>query len=541
MARGTSPGAIPVFERSIVLNPEAGYSYLQLGLLLSWEKRYAEAERVLRRAVDLQDQFISGNAGLQMVGANARLGYVFYLQGRNDDAIREYERGMAFLQTSDHALKERSVMELDIKLGAAYLRRRQDGRRPDTHFDRALKTFESRVAKGADDPFTRYYVADLHALRGDADRAFDSLERVFAKQPALTAARIVRDPDLASLTNDPRFARIADGRGALSEIADRSPPPMLRCRHRRRRPGGAECGAGARAVPPVGAGLRHRPAAQLRLARDARLPDARRHAAVRVPRTVARRELAQYDTVSCASVEVTGAECQPGGQFEVTLATGEELESRKLLVATGVADNAPGHPRLRSELYGRSVFHCPYCDGWEVRDTPLAIYGRGRARVRAVARADRLEPRPRALHRRPERARRRAALATLERNGISVREDRVARLEGDDGVLRHVVFASGERLARRALFFSTGQSQQSTSPIRLGCEINDKGTVRTGRYEATHLPGLYVAGDASRAVQWVVVAAAEGAEAAFAINTALIKSDLAGLVFAEGALPLGLS
>ena len=63
--------------------------------------------------------------------------------------------------------------------------------------------------------------------------------------------------------------------------------------------------------------------------------------------------------------------------------------------------------------------------------------------------------------------------------------------------------------------------------MRLGCEFNDKGTVRTGKYETTHLPGLYVAGDASRAVQWVVVAAAEGAEAAFAINTDLIKEDLA--------------
>ena len=50
--------------------------------------------------------------------------------------------------------------------------------------------------------------------------------------------------------------------------------------------------------------------------------------------------------------------------------------------------------------------------------------------------------------------------------------------------------------------------------------------MRTGKYEATHLSGLYVAGDASRAVQWVVVAAAEGAEAAFAINTDLLKEDL---------------
>ena len=114
----------------------------------------------------------------------------------------------------------------------------------------------------------------------------------------------------------------------------------------------------------------------------------------------------------------------------------------------------------------------------------------------------------------------------LEQNGIAIREGRVARLDGADGILRHVVFDTGERLARRALFFTTGQTQQSDLAVRLGCEFNDKGTVRTGKYETTHLPGLYVAGDASRAVQWVVVAAAEGAEAAFAINTDLLKQDL---------------
>ena len=107
-----------------------------------------------------------------------------------------------------------------------------------------------------------------------------------------------------------------------------------------------------------------------------------------------------------------------------------------------------------------------------------------------------------------------------------MREDRVTRLEGTNGILERVVFDAGDSLPRRALFFTTGQTQRSQLAIGLGCEFNDKGTVRTGRYESTHLPGLYVAGDASRAVQWVVVAAAEGAEAAFAINTDLLKEDL---------------
>lgn len=239
---------------------------------------------------------------------------------------------------------------------------------------------------------------------------------------------------------------------------------------------------------------------------------------------LARAELAHYDSVRIRDEDVSAAECRPGDGFVVTLQSGETLQARKLLLATGVVDNLPDIPGFR-ELYGRSVFHCPYCDGWELCDQPLAIYGRG---VRGVGLSLELTGWSRDL-----------VLCTdgppeiepddrvqLERNGIAIREDRVIALEATGGVLARVVFENGPPLDRRALFFTTGQYQRSDLLERLGCEFNDKGTVRTGKYETTHLPGLFVAGDASRAVQWVVVAASEGAEAAFAINTDLLKEDL---------------
>jgi len=238
----------------------------------------------------------------------------------------------------------------------------------------------------------------------------------------------------------------------------------------------------------------------------------------------ARRELACYTTVELRAIEVIDATCKSDKTFDVTLADASVVRSRKLLLATGVMDNLPAIDGFR-ELYGRSVFHCPYCDGWEVRDQPLAIYGRG---ARGLGLALELTAWSTDLTLCTDGPAEIAPddLGRLARNRIAVREERVARLEGDDGILTHVVFESGERLARRALFFTTGQFQRSDLSARLGCEINDKGTVRTGKYETTHLEGLYVAGDASRAVQWVVVAAAEGAEAAFAINTDLIQADL---------------
>ncbi len=241
-------------------------------------------------------------------------------------------------------------------------------------------------------------------------------------------------------------------------------------------------------------------------------------------RAIGRRDLEQYDTVELRQVGVTAAACKSDARFEVTLADHQVVRCRKLLIATGVCDNLPEIEGMR-ELYGRSVFHCPYCDGWEVRDQPIAIYGRG---DRGLGLSLELTTWSRDLVLCTDGPSEIDAdgRARLERNGIKLREERIVVLRGRDGILERIIFETGGELLRRALFFTTGQSQRSKLAMDLGCEINEKGTVRTGKYEATHLPGLFVAGDASRAVQWVIVAAAEGAEAAFSINTDLTKEDL---------------
>jgi thioredoxin reductase len=241
-------------------------------------------------------------------------------------------------------------------------------------------------------------------------------------------------------------------------------------------------------------------------------------------RAFAREELARYPEVRIVDVEVTSARALEGG-FEVTTLDNEQFTAQKLLLATGVVDNVPDVPGLK-ELYGKSVFHCPYCDGYELRGQPLAVYGcdeRGYGlALELTGWSDDI-----ALVSDGPCGIDAAGLARLSKRRITVREEKVVRLEGRDGRLERIVFDSGDPLERRALFFTTGQTQRSHLADSLGCEFNDKGTVRTGAYETTHIHGLYVAGDASRAVQWVIVAAAEGAEAAYSINQDLIKESLA--------------
>ena len=204
LGKGMIEEGIAEHEQAIAINPESGYAYLQLANLHIIRGNYERAEQVARKAIDLQERYISGREGLQVVGAHTKLGYIFYRQGRYDDAIREYERELDFLMSSDHALRDRHLIELDQKMGAAYLRKGMKVA-AERHFKRGLKKFEERLAKGADDPFTKYYVACLYALQGDIERAIKLFEETLPHMREYNIVRAKTDPDLEALSDDPRF------------------------------------------------------------------------------------------------------------------------------------------------------------------------------------------------------------------------------------------------------------------------------------------------------------------------------------------------
>jgi thioredoxin reductase len=236
---------------------------------------------------------------------------------------------------------------------------------------------------------------------------------------------------------------------------------------------------------------------------------------------IGRRELHRYG-VECRAVGVTGA-CWTGDRFHVSLSDRREEDSRFLLLATGVVDDLPLVPGFEA-CYGRSVFHCPYCDGWEWRDRRLAAYGRGAAAVglalglktwseSVVLCADGTTPR-------------RADLARLSRNQIEVERTPIAELLHEDGALRKIRFEDGRSRPIDALFFSAGQHPQSDIAVSLGCTLTKRGTVKTGMLSDTNVPRVFVAGDASRDAQFAIVAAAEGVKAAVAINHAMQRAEL---------------
>jgi thioredoxin reductase len=230
---------------------------------------------------------------------------------------------------------------------------------------------------------------------------------------------------------------------------------------------------------------------------------------------VGREQLAAY-AVPVVDDEATGVR-RDGAAFVIETKRGGAYRTRKLLLATGMKDVLPDVPGLDA-LFGKSVFVCPYCDGWENRDRRFGVWITEDGAERALGLLTWTRDLVVFTDGRPLRASDRDRLAL---RGVEVVEDRVEALEGEGERLIAVRLAAGRRVERDALFVELGERQAAPFAVELGCALTDKGTLGAGDGERTRVPGVWVAGDASVDMQVVAVAVAEGFKAACAINTEL--------------------
>lgn len=231
-----------------------------------------------------------------------------------------------------------------------------------------------------------------------------------------------------------------------------------------------------------------------------------------------RRELASYG-IRVVKKRITGAQKTNTG-FRVTTAEGEHFESALLLLSTGLTDRLPAIPGLE-KYYGRNVFHCPYCDGYEHRDGSWVVStSSGKAAVEVCQRL-KTWTQDITLLAAYARSIGDTDVRRLRRAGIRVLWTRVEKVSGAMGRLRQLHMENGTILKCDAFFFSAPSMQQSDLARELGCTFNKQGQVRTDRLQQTAVPGLYAAGDMARDMELMVIAAAEGAKAAVAMNTVL--------------------
>lgn len=238
-------------------------------------------------------------------------------------------------------------------------------------------------------------------------------------------------------------------------------------------------------------------------------------------RRIAADQLRGYPSVELVEERAEGVS-GVDGKFEITSAQGNVYRVKKLLFATGKRD-LPLDISGLSEIYGKSAFVCPFCDGWELRNKPLVLIA---ASERAMHMAKLLtgwtdqtilcSNGPSGLNA-TERD-------ELGRHRIPVWEAPIRHIESAGGQVERVLLEDGTSISCEGVFFAPKLEAGSELPRSIGCEITEAGTVIVSDdFGRTRVPGVFSAGDAATEMHQAIRAASMGSAAAAGIHMELVN------------------
>lgn len=235
-------------------------------------------------------------------------------------------------------------------------------------------------------------------------------------------------------------------------------------------------------------------------------------------RRIAQEEIGAYPSVSIVAelaVSIAGTD----GQFQIETAQGNTFASKKLLFAVGMKDRPLDIPGL-AEVYGKSAFVCPYCDGWELRDQPLVIISKGAELMHFAPLISGWTNRFTICTNGPDELTD-AEREELRRHHVPVFESPIRSIDSTAGMVQQVVLADGTTIPCRGIFFKPELVTGTDLPQAIGCQITESGTIVVDDFGKTNVPGVYSAGDAASRLHQAIAAASMGAFAAAAINNEL--------------------
>lgn len=238
-------------------------------------------------------------------------------------------------------------------------------------------------------------------------------------------------------------------------------------------------------------------------------------------RKVAREQIAAYPTVRFVQEKAVGA-AGADGEFVVSTDSGETYRARKLLFAIGMKDLPLGIEGL-NEVYGKSAYVCPYCDGWEMQDRRIAIIA-GSAFGMHLTRTVSGWSRDLALFTNgeilPDEEK-----EQLARRNIPLFETPIRRIESEAGETRSIMLEDGTEIERTAIFFAPRLEPGSDLPSVLGCATTDTGAMSVDEFGRSDVAGIFGAGDGASQKYQVAAAVAAGSMTATMINSELLEAD----------------
>lgn len=240
-------------------------------------------------------------------------------------------------------------------------------------------------------------------------------------------------------------------------------------------------------------------------------------------RRVAYEEVLRYPSVHHLQTEVVSIMKNESG-FEVLDSSGLRVQARKLILATGIKEIFPEIEGFYP-LYGKSLFNCPYCDGWELRDQPLVLVSESAA-IFHTAKLLLNWSKDLIVCTNGHASLSDEQKERLQSKGIVVMDQPVASFIGHNGQLEHVRFTDGTQVPRIGGFVTPQFVQSAPLGEHLGCERTESGGIKTDEAGRTSIPGVYAAGDSSYFMpSQLIFAAADGSRTAASVNMDLTEED----------------
>jgi thioredoxin reductase len=230
-------------------------------------------------------------------------------------------------------------------------------------------------------------------------------------------------------------------------------------------------------------------------------------------RRIAREQLAIYPSVSLQPKKILSIEGSVGNFIATT--EDQKIEAKRIILCVGMIDELPALEGVR-ELWGKSLFQCPYCHGWESQDERFGVWAIDEKMVEwsLLLRAWTSDI---VVFTNGDFAVSDALKAKLQKAKIQLEEKKLTRLIPKDGHLQSIELSDGSKIEREVLFMRPPQ-RQTAIVTSLGLELNPMGFVQTDEMKRTPIPGIYAAGDLASMGQGAILAAAQGAIAAAALN-----------------------
>jgi len=236
----------------------------------------------------------------------------------------------------------------------------------------------------------------------------------------------------------------------------------------------------------------------------------------------AKEQVLAYDTVGFLPDTVIRVEKETSG-FHIQTASGTNLYCKKLIFATGLKDIMPAIPGF-ADCWGISAIHCPYCHGYEVRNTKTGILANGEFALHYAQLVSNLS-KDITLFTNGKADFTPEQLEKIERHHIRIIEKEIAIFDHHNGHIEQVVFTDGTSYTLETIYNRPAFVQHCSLPVDLGCELTEQGLLKTDAMQQTTVEHVFACGDNCSMMRSVAYAVATGNIAGAMANNQLAMAD----------------